>query len=44
MQIKHHLHITELVDIARFDDYAALIMEPASEGNLQSVYRHIPKD
>ncbi|KAI4816164.1 kinase-like protein [Aureobasidium sp. EXF-8845] len=44
MQIKHHLHITELVDIARFDDYAALIMELASEGNLQSFYGQITKE
>jgi serine/threonine protein kinase len=44
MQIKHHLHITELVDIARFGDYAALIMELASEGNLQSFYGQITKE
>jgi serine/threonine protein kinase len=44
MQIKHHLHITELVDIARFDDYAALVMELASEGSLQSLYRQVSKE
>lgn len=41
MQVGHHLHIMGLVDVASFDGYGALIMELASEGNLQTVYRQI---
>jgi serine/threonine protein kinase len=44
MQVGHHLHIMELVDVAIFDDYGALVMELASEGNLQNVYRRISKE
>ena len=43
MQIGHHLHITELMDVAHFNAYAALIMEFTSEGDLQNVYRQISK-
>jgi serine/threonine protein kinase len=44
MQVGHHLHIMELVDVAIFDDYGALVMELASEGNLQNIYRQMSKE
>ena len=44
MQVGHHLHIMELVDVASFDGYGALIMELASEGNLLNVYYRLSKE
>jgi serine/threonine protein kinase len=45
MQVgRNHLHIMELMDVASFDGYGALILELATEGNLQDVYRRISKE
>ncbi|KAI4737179.1 kinase-like protein [Aureobasidium sp. EXF-12298] len=40
----NHLHIMELMDVATFDGYGALILELATEGNLQDVYRRVSKE
>lgn len=44
MQVGHHPHITELVDVASFDGYGALILELASEGSLLNVYYRLSKE
>ncbi|KAH0291785.1 kinase-like protein [Aureobasidium namibiae CBS 147.97] len=44
MQVGHHLHIMELVDVASFDKYGALIMECATEGSLLNVYYRLSKE
>lgn len=41
---RNHIHIMELMDVATFDGYGALILELATEGNLQDVYRRVSQD